>query len=177
MAEDRHRRGVAQSHPKKQIEPFVQIPSEVLNSAAYKDLSYSARAILVEMLHFYRGNNNGSIYIAAKTVINRGLSKNTMTKAVKELIAHGFIYQTRRGGSLSGVCSLFAITWKPINRAEGQFLSQFVSHAYRNWNPALEKNEGSKIGMEKTQKWEHPSKKTKSKQSKGMNGNAQNAEI
>ena len=178
MAEDRHRRGVAQSHPpKREVEPFVQIPSEVLNSAAYKDLSYSARAILVEMLHFYRGNNNGSIYIAAKTVINRGLSKNTMTKAVKELIAHGFIYQTRRGGSLSGVCSLFAITWKPINRSDGQFLNQFVSNAYRNWSPALKKNEGSKIGREQAQKWECPPKKTKPKQSKEMNGNTQDTEI
>ncbi|HBK44164.1 MAG: hypothetical protein A2X74_00360 [Polynucleobacter sp. GWA2_45_21] len=150
MAEDRHRRGVAQSHPpKREVEPFVQIPSEVLNSAAYKDLSYSARAILVEMLHFYRGNNNGSIYIAAKTVINRGLSKNTMTKAVKELIAHGFIYQTRRGGSLSGVCSLFAITWKLINKGEGQFLNQFVSNAYRNWSPALKKMRGQKLGGSK----------------------------
>ncbi|MBU3594575.1 hypothetical protein ICN42_10790 [Polynucleobacter sp. 71A-WALBACH] len=155
----------------------MQIPSEVLNSAAYKDLSYSARAMLVEALHFYRGNNNGSIYISAKTAINRGLSKNTMTKAIKELIAHGFIYQTRRGGSLSGVCSLFAITWKPINRSDGQFLNQFVSHAYRNWSPALKKNEGSKIGREQAQKWECPSKKTKPRPSKGVNGNTRNTEI
>ncbi len=177
MAEDKHRRGVAQSHPPKQIEPFVQIPSEVLNSAAYKDLSYSARAMLVEVLHFYRGNNNGSIFISAITAINRGLSKNTMTKAIKELIAHGFIYQTRRGGSLSGVCSLFAITWKPINKSDRQFLNQFVGHAYRNWSPALKKNEGSKIGREQAQKWECSPKKTKPKQSKGMNGNTQDTEI
>jgi hypothetical protein len=177
MAEDRLRRGAIKPPHKKPSEPFIQIPSGVLNSAAYTDLSYSARAVLIEVLHFYRGNNNGSIWMTSETVIKRGLSKNTMTKAMKELITHGLVYQTRRGGSLSGVCSLFAITWKRINKAEGQFLSQFVSNAYLNWRPSLEKIEGSKIGRGQTQNWEYTPKETKPRQSKGMKGNLSGTRI
>ena len=184
MAQDKHERSYQSkagwqplAKHKKQSEPFVQIPSEVLNSAAYTNLSYSARAVLIEVLHFYRGNNNGSIWMTSETVIKRGLSKNTMTKAMKELIAHGLVYQTRRGGSISGLCSLFAITWKRINKAEGQFLSLFVANAYLNWRPAIEKIEGSKTGRGQTQNWEHAPKEAKPKQSKGMNGNLSGTRI
>ncbi|MBU3592038.1 hypothetical protein ICN11_08415 [Polynucleobacter sp. 78F-HAINBA] len=176
MAEDRLRRGAIQSAPKKQVEPFIQIPSEVLNSSAYIDLSYAARAALIEILHFYRGNNNGSIWISSETVAKRGFSKNTMTRAVKELIAHGMIYQTRRGGNLSGVCNLYAITWKRINKAEGQFLNQFVSYAYQNWKSSVEKNEGSKIGRGHPKNWECRPKKLKFKKPMGTSGGLVNAE-
>lgn len=176
MAEDRLRRGAIQWTPKKQVEPFIQIPSEVLNSPAYIDLSYAARAVLIEILHFYRGNNNGSIWIAAETVAKRGFSKNTMTRAIKELIAHGFIYQTRRGGNLSGVCNLYALTWKRINKAEGQFLNQFVSNAYRSWNSSMKKNEESKIGREHPKNWECMPKKLKFKKPIVMSGNQTSAE-
>ena len=171
MAEDRLRRGAIQRVPKKQVEPFIQIPSEVLNSPAYIDLSYAARAVLIESLHFYRGNNNGSIWMSSETIAKRGFSKNTMTRAIKELIAHGLIYQTRRGGNLSGVCNLYAITWRPINKAEGQFLNQFVSNAYRNWRPSMEKNEGSEIGKGHPRNWECISKELKFKKPMGTSGN------
>lgn len=162
---------------KRQSEPFIQIPSLVLDSAAYADLSYSARAVLVEILYFYRGNNNGSIFLASSILNKRGIKKNTFTKALKELIAHGFIYQTRRGGSVSGVCSLFAITWKRINKADGQFLSQFVSNAYLNWKPSLEKNEGSEIGRVPPKNWEHAPKQAKHEKQESISRNFENSQF
>ncbi|MBU3640824.1 hypothetical protein [Polynucleobacter sp. Fuers-14] len=107
----------------------------------------------------------------------RGIKKNTFTKALKELIAHGFIYQTRRGGSVSGICSLFAITWKRINKADGQFLSQFVSNAYLNWKPALEKNEGSEIGRLPPKNWEHAPSPTKQTKQESMSRNFENSQF
>ena len=151
MSRDINQRGAYKSKRKKQSEPFIQISSLVLNSAAYRDLSFSARSMLVEVVNYFNGRNNGSIFIAGKILSSRGFSKNTSTKALKELRTHGFLYMTRRGGNISGGCSWFAITWLPINKLDGQHLENFVHHAYANWTPK-EKNGRSEIGSVKTQK-------------------------
>ena len=135
---------------KKSTEPFIKIGSDLLSSPAYIDLSFSARAMLVEMVHFFNGRNNGSIWVSQKTLYGRGFSKNTATNALKELRSHGFLYMTRRGGNITGGCSWYALTWLPINRMEGQQLGAFVSHAYRKWQTAI-KNKGSVFGAVQTQ--------------------------
>ena len=136
---------------KKQSEPFIQISSVILNSEAYIDLSFSGRCMLMELLHFYNGRNNGSIWITKKQLDERGFSKNTATKALKELRVHGFVFMTKRGGNITGGCSWFALTWQPINKVSGQNLNNFVANAYKKWIP-LEKNKGSKFGAVEAQK-------------------------
>ena len=136
---------------KKQKEPFIQISSIILNSDAYKDLSFSARSMLIEMVNFHNGRNNGSIFIAKKVLEVRGFSKNTATKALKELRIHGFIYMTKRGGNIKGGCSHFALTWEPIRNVEGQSLSNFKPHAYKLWQDK-EKKDRAKNGAVQTQK-------------------------
>lgn len=136
---------------RKRSEPFIQIGSEILCSPAYLDLSFSARAMLVEVLHFYNGRNNGTIWIASKVLQQRGFSRNTSTKALKELRSHGFLYMTKRGGNQSGGCSWFAITWLSINACLGQALDNFVPHAYKKWAPR-EKNSRSEFGAVQAQK-------------------------
>lgn len=130
---------------KRQVEPFIQISSLILNSDAYKDLSFSARSMLNEILHYHNGVNNGSIWISKEVLMQRGFSKNTSTKALKELISHGFIYMTRRGGNLNGGCSWYAITWLKINRVDGQHLENFIPNAYTKWQPN-KKNDRSEFG-------------------------------
>jgi hypothetical protein len=130
---------------KKQSEPFIQISDLVLTSEAYKDLGFSARSMLIEMVKYYNGRNNGYIFISKQVLKSRGFSKNTATKALKELISHGLIYMTKKGGNLNGGCSWYAITWLQINRMEGQHLENFVANAYAKWLP-IEKNHRSKIG-------------------------------
>jgi len=139
------------SRSKKQKEPFIQISSVILNSDAYKDLSFSARSMLIEMVHFHNGRNNGSIFIAKKVLAARGFSKNTATKALKELLIHGFIYMTKRGGNIKGGCSYFALTWETIKKGEGQSLSNFKPHAYKVWE-GKEKKGRAKNGTVQTQK-------------------------
>jgi hypothetical protein len=134
-----------QNRARRQVEPFIQISSLVLNSDAYKDLGFSARSMLNEILNFHNGKNNGSIWMTKEVLKQRGFSKNTATRALKELISHGFIYMTRRGGNLNGGCSWYAITWLKINRVEGQHLENFVSNAYVKWQPS-KKNDRSEFG-------------------------------
>ena len=144
MAVDKLERGYTKPSKKKRVEPFVLIPSEVLISTAYIDLSFSASSMLVEVLHFYNGRNNGCIWISPEVLRARRFSKNTASKALKELRSHGFIYMTKRGGNQRGGCSWFAITWLPINRVDGQFLGQFIAKAYESWEGAKEKIKGAK---------------------------------
>ena len=133
------------SRSKTSHEPFIQISDLVLTSEAYKDLSFSARSMLIEMVKYFNGRNNGYIFISKQVLRSRGFSKNTATKALKELASHGLIYMTKRGGNLNGGCSWYAITWKPINRMEGQNLENFVANAYAKWQPLIKKDR-SEIG-------------------------------
>jgi hypothetical protein len=140
----------------RRSEPFIQIGSEVLNSLAYLDLSFSARAMLIEVLHYHNGRNNGSIWISSKILQSRGFSKNTSTKALKELRSHGFLYMTKRGGSISGGCSWFAITWLRVNACLGQNLENFIPNAYKKWIPK-EKRDRANFGVVQPHKLGLPS--------------------
>ena len=141
---------MSKNRHKRQVEPFVMLGTEILNSPAYIDLSFSARALLIEVIRCYRGNNNGSIFISMGILKERGFSKNTASKAFRELTSHGMLYMTKRGGKINGGCSTYAITWQRINRTNNQFLNEFTPNAYKNWTPTQKIN-GSKIGVVQTQ--------------------------
>lgn len=142
---------------KKRVDPYVIIGSELLVTEAYKALSYSARAMLVELLHFYTGTNNGRIFIAPEMLRDRGFSKNTATKSFRELSAIGFIYMTRRGGSKLGLCSWYALTWLPIDKSEGMYLDGFVSKKFLKYIPE-EKKSRSEIGIGSPKNWDSAKK-------------------
>ena len=149
MAIDKSERAYSKEKPKtkKQTEPFVMLGSEMLNSPAYRDLTFSARAMLIEVLHYYTGKNNGRIWLAPIVLNERGFSKNTASRALKELREHGFIYMTKRGGNMRGGCSWFALTWLKIDKAEGQHLESLMRNAYLKWTPKSKKIKGSKFGI------------------------------
>ncbi len=152
MSIDKAERGyskevIARPKSKLQTEPFVMLGSELLNSPAYKGLSFSARSMLIEVLHYYNGTNNGRIWLAPSILAERGFSKNTASRALKELRVCGFIYMTKRGGNQRGGCSWFALTWLKIDRAEGQHLEHFKKSAYLFWESKSKKIKGSKKGI------------------------------
>jgi len=69
-----------------------------LESAAYRDLDCYARALLVEFKRLYNGANNGDLYLSVRRAAELiGTSKDTATKAIRSLVAHGFIRQETRG--------------------------------------------------------------------------------
>ena len=67
------------------------------------------------MASAYNGRNNGDLAAAWKLMQPRGWnSETTLHKAKKELIAAGFIIEMRKGKRPNS-CSLFALTWRPLN--------------------------------------------------------------
>jgi hypothetical protein len=92
-------------------EGFVALPYSVLNSPLFIALSPYAVKLLIDVAAQYRGDNNGDLCTAWKLMKPRGWrSEATLHKAKRELLAAGFLYESRKGRR-PNVCSLFALTW------------------------------------------------------------------
>lgn len=77
-------------------------------------LSNSARLLLVDLCQQLNGRNNGNLSAAPKILEPYGwTSRGTLDAALVELVAAGFLVQTRQGGR--NRCSLFAVTWTGID--------------------------------------------------------------
>jgi hypothetical protein len=64
----------------------------------------------VDLLAQYQGNNNGDFCAAWTMMSKRGWrSRDTLCKALKELVVNGWIVQTRQGGM--NVASLYGVTF------------------------------------------------------------------
>jgi hypothetical protein len=67
----------------------------------------------------YKGHNNGDFSAAYSVLKSRGWnSPGTLSAALKELQADGWILLTRQGGK--NRCSLYAITWWSIDGCNGK---------------------------------------------------------
>lgn len=113
--------------------PYAAIEHRVIDSAAFADLSFSSRSLLIMLTRQLTKDNNGHLQASFKYLQRFGFgSDRTVTAAVAELIAHGFIYRTRSGGYQQGV-SLYAVTWLPIKNRTDIFLDGFKPFAWREW--------------------------------------------
>lgn len=118
--------------------PYGAIEHRVVDSPAYADLSFSARSLLQVLVRQLTKTNNGTLLAAESYLGPYGFSDRTITRAIRELIAHGFVHRTRCGGYQKGA-SMYAVTWLSITRKEGLFLDGFAPCAWRDWK-APEKN-------------------------------------
>jgi len=74
---------------------------------------------MLDLYGQYKGSNNGDFAMAWSMMKKRGWrSKDTLYRARDELIDNGFVIQTRQGGKHQ--CSLYAITWQPIDECNGK---------------------------------------------------------
>jgi hypothetical protein len=97
------------------------IPKQVHRSADFKELSPHALKLLCSLAYQLNGFNNGDL-TAAWTVMSEQhgfKSEATLNRCKKELLAANLIYLTRQGGL--GRCSLYALTWMPIDDCNGKF--------------------------------------------------------
>ena len=104
---------------------FAGIPRHVMNHPDYKDLSGNAVKLLLELARQYCGHNNGDLTASWTVAQHKGFkSKGTLTRATKELLSKGMIIQTRQGyfSNPGGRCTLYALTWQPINECSGKDL-------------------------------------------------------
>ena len=94
---------------------FVALPNVLLESQAYLAISYTSRALLLELALQYSGSNNGKLTICDKALKPRGWnSPATIHKAKRELLEYGFLCETRKGHK-PNKASWFALTWQTLD--------------------------------------------------------------
>ncbi|CAM5787208.1 helix-turn-helix domain-containing protein [Ottowia pentelensis] len=113
---------------------FCAMPWDVLDSAAYQALSHPARSLLMELARQYVRDNNGRLLASQAYLAKRGWkSSDTITRAKRELIDAGFIYETVKGHR-PNKASWYAITWYTLDRLPGYDMGAvegFQHGAYR----------------------------------------------
>lgn len=98
---------------------FFAWPRAVADSDAYRSASAPAVKLLNDLCFQFRGNNNGDLSAAWRVMAPRGWkSRDTLTRALRELLELGLIEKTRQGGK--HLCSLYALTWLPIDECGGK---------------------------------------------------------
>jgi len=97
-------------------------------------LNHSAAHLLDNLIAQFNGKNNGDFSAAPAIMELYGwTSKGALDKALKELLAHGFIEQTRQGGR--NKCSLFAVTWLAIDECNRKLDVSATRVASNLWKP------------------------------------------
>ena len=96
---------------------FAPMPSVVLNSTQYAALSAPSVKLLVDLAAQFNGHNNGHLAAAWTVMEKRGWrSRDTLGKAMAELLRAGFVVQTRQGGRHAA--SLYGITFHALDSTE-----------------------------------------------------------
>jgi hypothetical protein len=124
--------------------PYAAIEHRVLDSPAYADLTFSARALLVLITRQLTKDNNGHLQATFSYMERFGFSVNTLSRATHELITHGIIYKTKSGGFHQGAAQ-FAVTWLTVTNKAGIFLQGFKPCAWRDWQPTEKKSRPPKV--------------------------------
>lgn len=114
---------------------FCAIPWAVLDSPAYARLSHPAKALLMEFARQFVRDNNGKLLASRAYLNGRGWrSSDVITRAVRELVAAGFIHQTVQGHR-PNKAAWYAVTWRALDRNPGYdhgAAETFQRGAYRN---------------------------------------------
>jgi hypothetical protein len=132
MGRDRRKKGHDTTRDAGQ---FVALPCVVLDCPNYLNLSHPARSLLLEIARQYNRDNNGRLLASRAHLLNRGWTSNdTITRALKELLAAKLIHQTVMGHR-PNKASWYALTWRTLDRHPGYdhgAVESFVRGAYKN---------------------------------------------
>jgi hypothetical protein len=117
---------------------FVALPWSVLDCPAYARLSHPARALLLEFARQFVRDNNGRMLASAAYLGKRGWkSADVITRAKRELLAAGFIFETVKG-QRPNKASWYAVTWRTLDKLPGYDLGTaqcFERGAYQKHVP------------------------------------------
>lgn len=98
---------------------FVALPWSVLDCPAYARLSMHARALLLEVARQFHRDDNGRMLLSRAYMATRGWkSVDMLTKAKRELLEGGFIFQTVMGHR-PNKASWYAVTWRMLDKLPG----------------------------------------------------------
>ena len=92
-------------------ERFVKLTFQMLNSRAWQFLSPISVRVYVEICRRYNGGNNGKIAMSHnECAANIKAGKQTVNRAVRQLIEHGFIKIVKKGYFTGRQATEYAIT-------------------------------------------------------------------
>ncbi len=137
---------------------YAAIEHRVLDSTAYADLTYSARALLTLITRQLSKDNNGSLQATARYMAIYKLSEKVVSRGIRDLITHGFIYRTSidrmkpNTNDYKRIAAKYAVTWLPIKNRQGLYLDGFLSCAWRDWIPSKKKNPPVNLSTQYAQK-------------------------
>lgn len=123
---------------------FLQIPLAVLHAENFKAMSTKANKLfwaLMAQVEVGKGGarNNGNLCATPKLVAGPGLKSDaTIHEATQELLARGWIEQTRQGGLHMGP-NLYAFTFWPIHECSGKLDQRATIVASGKWKNAHSK--------------------------------------
>ena len=141
---------------------FLSLPHVVLESSSFINLRPRAVKLLLDVAFQYDGRNNGNLTVACSPMKERGWSsKDTLSKAVQDLIEANLIVKTRTGRFMNpgAQCYLYAVTWRAIDECQGKDLEVGPTATpprkfslERSKNPSPETGHGSnqKLGRERS---------------------------
>ena len=132
----------------KQKASFAAIPRVVMECPNYTSLGGNAIRLLNEMAYQFKGFNNGDLCPSWTLMKLRGFSsKNTLSKALAELVAAEMLVLTRQGTFYKNSPSLYALTWLPIDDFPNKYMElsatakptrNFPLERQQNWPRILE---------------------------------------
>lgn len=113
------RRSRAKAKGRRESGSFVALPHAVLDCPNFRALSAYAKSLLLDIAAQYRGINNGDLCACWRLMEARGWrSRDTLSKALRELIHFGLLELTRQGGLHKP--NLYALTWLAVDDCGGK---------------------------------------------------------
>lgn len=98
---------------------FIALPWSVLDCPAYAALSHPAKALLFEVARQFVRDNNGRMLLSGAYLGKRGWkSSDVITRAKRELLDAGFIFETVKGHRPNRA-SWYAVTWRMLDKLPG----------------------------------------------------------
>ena len=135
---------------------FAGIPHIVLEHPDFLRLPHRARALLLDVVYQFNGYNNGDLTVAFGFMRRRGWrSKETLSKAVNDLVSANLIIKTRQGKfqNPGASCDLYALMWKSIDPCPGKKLElEPTSTPLRKFSLERFKNPSPETGLGSNQK-------------------------
>ncbi|WP_239512066.1 hypothetical protein [Pseudomonas frederiksbergensis] len=120
--------------------PFAMIQKRMIQSVGFRALGPWSRAVILELLAQYNGQNNGDLSATRTMAKEWGIgSAHTLQRALEELEAGGWIMQSRTSvfGRQGARCALYALSWLPIDECPGKNLDIQWTHAPPRPMPTL----------------------------------------
>ena len=116
---------------------FLSLPHTLIDHPNFQGLRAKSVKLLIDLAAQYKGWNNGDLCAPLSIMRKKGWSSNEqLFRARNELVERGFLRVSRQGGR--NQCTLYAITWQPIDDCGGKLdinATTTAPHDWKRWTP------------------------------------------